>query len=237
MVLDDLESDCINKLDFALQTFYRYVDDVFMILPSNKIDKVLEVFNNYRTRLQFTSEIKSNGSINFLDVTITRDKNALITNWYRKPTFSGRYINQFSGHPTRHNISVISGLIDRAILLSDSRFHDSNIELVKTILTNNCYPTSFINRHINNRLRSIRNSNSSDSNNDRHLNKTRITIPYIEGLSGNIRHVLNQAGMDCIYTIPKRLNSVIRLGKDRLSDGQHTGVVYKIDCLNCDRAT
>jgi len=37
-------------------------------------------------------------------------------------------------------------LIDRAILLSDKRFHDSNLNIVKNILINNGYPEKLINK-------------------------------------------------------------------------------------------
>ncbi|EZA46542.1 hypothetical protein X777_00052, partial [Ooceraea biroi] len=36
------------------------------------------------------------------------------------------------------------------------------------------------------------------------------------------------------YTIPKKLNCLIKLGKDTLTNGQQMGVVYKIECVNCE---
>ncbi|RLU20854.1 hypothetical protein DMN91_007468 [Ooceraea biroi] len=45
MVMEDLETSCLDVLDFEVETFYRYVDDMFFILPSNKISYVLETFN------------------------------------------------------------------------------------------------------------------------------------------------------------------------------------------------
>lgn len=90
MVLDDLESECLGKLDFNISVFYRYVDDILVIIPKDKINHVLTTFNSYHPRLKFTYEIETNGSINFLDTTVIRENNKLITNWYRKTTFSGR---------------------------------------------------------------------------------------------------------------------------------------------------
>ncbi|XP_071652947.1 uncharacterized protein, partial [Temnothorax longispinosus] len=48
---------------------------------------------------KFTFETEANSSIPFLDTLVIRDEDKLITNWYRKPTFSKRYINYFSNHP------------------------------------------------------------------------------------------------------------------------------------------
>ena len=45
----------------------------------------------------------------------------IITNWYRKNTDSGRFLNFFSKHPTHQKIGVIKDLADQAILLSDKK--------------------------------------------------------------------------------------------------------------------
>ena len=57
---------------------------------------MLNVFNSINPRIQFTHEIENNNSLSFLD--IIRDNNRLITNWHRKPTFSGRFLNFKSQH-------------------------------------------------------------------------------------------------------------------------------------------
>ncbi|XP_071579195.1 uncharacterized protein [Temnothorax nylanderi] len=88
IVMDDLETQCLASLDFVVPFFRRYVDDIFAIIPRSKIDVILDAFNGYHPRLQFTHEKEINGSISFLDTTVIRYKDKLITNWYRKPTFS-----------------------------------------------------------------------------------------------------------------------------------------------------
>jgi len=102
IVLDDLETYCLQKFDFSIHTYYRYVDDIFMIIPATKLISLLDVFNNYHPRLKFTYEVEVNSSLNFLDVSVMRMNGKLTTNWFRKPTFSGRYINFLSNH---YNIS------------------------------------------------------------------------------------------------------------------------------------
>jgi len=48
--------------------------------------------------------------------------------------------------------------------LSDESFHPSNIELVKTILRNNCYPpVNLINKKINERLIIIRKNKTMEN--------------------------------------------------------------------------
>lgn len=242
MVMDDLESRCLEALDFEIPVFYRYVDDIFAIVPKTKLGIILKVFNDYHPRLQFTYETESNNSLNFLDVTVIRNGNKLLTNWYRKPTFSGRYINFFSSHPFKYKVSVVTSLVDRAILLSNSLFHNSNIEIVKQILSNNCFPSHVVDKHVNDRIKQLRyrnnDTNVSNANNrdiiDAHDGKKFISVPYIKGLSSNLSRILSDCGFDILHTVPKKLDCIIKRGKDYLNNLRQTQLVYKINCSNCD---
>lgn len=118
VIMDDLESYCLSLLDFALPVYYRYVDDIFSIILTDKIDTALSIFNNYYGRLRFTHETECNLVLNFLNTTVIRSNRILITNWYRKPTWSDKYINFLSGHPLKYKINTIYNLVDHAILLS-----------------------------------------------------------------------------------------------------------------------
>lgn len=239
IVMEDLETCCLGSLGFGVSAFYRYVDDIFAIVPKNSLDVILTTFNSYHPRLKFTYEIEANGSINFLDTTISRKDNRLLTNWYRKPTFSGRYVNYFSNHPHKYKISAITSLVDRAILLSDKQFHYSNIKIIKEILLNNSFPIQVINRYVNKRLKELRHKNcltviDEHSNDSAVHTHNYLTIPYIKGLSEHLRFALNRCGFEVVYTIPKRLDKFIRKGKDCVSLEKRTEVVYKIDCRDCN---
>jgi hypothetical protein len=237
IVMDDLESCCLRAFDFDIPIFYRYVDDIFAVVPKAKLYDILRVFNDYHPRLKFTYETEINGSINFLDTTIIREGNKLITNWYRKPTFSGRYINYFSNHPDRYKFNIITNLVDRAILLSNPCFHKSNLRTIKEILVNNGFPFEVINKYINKRINELNNrpitsdSNSIDTTNTQ---KNFVSIPYVKGLSENICRTLRKRDLRVLYTVPKKMDCIIKRGKDRLKTVKRTHVVYKIDCLNCD---
>jgi len=98
IVMDDLETRALNKLNFNIPFYYRYVDDIAMAVPCNKSKNVLEAFNSLHPRLQFTIE-NGGEKLNFLDVTIINNKGSLEFDIYRKPTFSGRFLSYFSRHP------------------------------------------------------------------------------------------------------------------------------------------
>jgi len=77
---------------------------------------------------------------------------------------------------------------------------------------------------------------TSERASDNRLNKTKtVTFPYVHNLSEDIKSNLRNM-IDVSFTIPKKLNTVIRKGKDRIDAKRVTEVVYKIDCINCDMA-
>lgn len=69
--------DC---LDFEPFCYFRYVDDIFSIIPRAKLEDMLFVFNNFHTRLKFTYELENNNSLSYLDTTVFRNGDRLTTN-------------------------------------------------------------------------------------------------------------------------------------------------------------
>ena len=193
IVMDDLEKDRFSNLDFEVPVYFRYVHDIFIVVPNTHIDHILEIFNTNPLNIEFALEKELNGAINFLDATITRKQNKKLSfNWYRKPTWSGRYLNFNSHHPLRYKKSVINNLVDRAVLLSDKEFQKNNLRLIINTLEENDYPHSFIQVIMNQRLLTLKEktrlgSNQVDIDTE---NKPYIDIPYVEGLSEKISGIL-----------------------------------------------
>jgi len=98
--------------------------------------------------------------------------------------------------------------------LSDDRFHESNIEIIKNIQINNCYPLSVINRKIKERLVTIKKNRITASEKTKE-DKTDISkilvVPYIKEISNGIKRVVGK-GVDIRYTIPKKLDCIIKKG-------------------------
>lgn len=235
MVMDDLETHCLNQLSFDVSTYHRYVDDIFTIIPVSKVHEVIRIFNSYHHRLGFTCELESGGCINFLNTTIIRSNGKLLTNWFRKPTCSNRYINFYSNHPLKYKMNTIFNLVDHAILLSDEQFHVNNINIVKRILLNNCFPKNIIDRWVHKRLNFLkhRSINVSKSNPNTIVKAPFVSLPYVKGLS-DVDMIFRKFGLKVVHNIPNKLNCLIKLGKDRLHRDYRTDVVYKINCKDCD---
>ena len=67
IVLEDMELLVLSQLDFTPISYHRYCDDIFAIVPANRVDMILDLFNKCDDRLKFTCEIEQDRSISFLD--------------------------------------------------------------------------------------------------------------------------------------------------------------------------
>jgi len=94
-----------------------------------------------------------------------------------------------------------------------------------------------INKKIKGRLITIRKNkimaNRKTNENNTDTNKVLVVL-YIRGISNGIKIIAKNC-MDVRFTIPKKLDSLIKRDKDNLDIRQNIGVVYKIDCKDCDQ--
>lgn len=142
MILEILEDVVINKLNFKLPFpgDMRYVDDILTTVPEDKVDQILEAFNDYNPDVQFTIEKESNQRISFLELIIIRDGGSIKLDWYNKPSWSGRYINFESHLILAFKKNTVSLLAEKILVLSDPEFHEQNFQLLRNTLQSNGYP-------------------------------------------------------------------------------------------------
>jgi len=155
LVMQDLKEYIINNLNVRPILYYRYVDDIILSAPENKIQNILKGFNGYHRRLKFTCETEVNRNLNFFDIILIIVNNKIITDWYHKKTSSGKYLSFYSNHPINHKVSTIYSTIDRAIKLSHPTFHSKNLKLYIEMLLDNDYPLKLIFNKMNARLKKI----------------------------------------------------------------------------------
>ncbi|KAI4484083.1 hypothetical protein M0804_007539 [Polistes exclamans] len=112
----------IGMLPFPVPFLKVYVDDVVTAIPKDRMDQTLKTLNSVNNRIQFTMEVENNGTLPFLDMNIIRNEDgSIVTNWYVKPTSSGRCINYNSNHPMSQKIGVVKGLLYRALTLRQTK--------------------------------------------------------------------------------------------------------------------
>ncbi|KYN09785.1 hypothetical protein ALC57_18089, partial [Trachymyrmex cornetzi] len=228
----------ISKLSLAPSFYVRYVDDILLITESSDYEEILNIFNSYHPRLKFTME-EGGDTINFLNITLIKENNHIICNWYRKPTFSGRFLSIYYCHPLSQKIGTILGLIDRIILLSHPKFHKKNFDSMINILLNNGYPLRLIFKSIKQRLynkfQQLNNINLPENPVPITKKNRFFVIPYIPSISEKVKTFFKKIpGLMIAYRGIQKLNSLIRVQKDKLETASQADVVYRIDCKNCD---
>ena len=216
------------------------MNNIVLCIHKNNIDDTLKTFNSYDTNLQFTVERSHNNSISFLDMEIIiYEQRNIITNWYKKPTFSGRYLNYNSHHPLSNKIAIIYCLVDRAIKLPHNNLYEINISSIKLLLKNNDYPLNIVEYHINKRLKKIKFNNNTTQNNTQISNnvnkkKKMIVLPFIKEMECVIKNFFKKYNENVVFSTINKLNSIIILGKDKNVKYNNANVVYKINCNNCN---
>jgi len=241
LVMRDLEEHVLNSLNIRPSLYYRYVDDIILTAPKEEIHTILNEFNSYHQRLNFTLETEDNHSLNFLDITLITKNTKIITDWYHKNTFSGRFLSFFSNHPICHKVGTIYSLVDRAIKLSHPSFQEKNLRLCIKWLLENGYPLNLIFNKINLRLKKLftlrsetvlntTNKTQTDSHSERRI----LVFPYInplsEFISSNIDSSKAMVGFRCL----SKLNRFVKAHKDKDHILSKNNVVYKIFCKNCE---
>ena len=89
------------KIESFIQSYLRYIDDVFLIWTGSKEEfiRFVEELNQCHESIKFDYEI-SDESIHFLDTTVyITEEGTLKTKLYTKPTDRQNYLHRKSAHP------------------------------------------------------------------------------------------------------------------------------------------
>jgi len=236
VVLQDLEKRAMDRLGIEVPFYMRYVDDIATAVHHTQHNKLLNIFNSFHPRLQFTME---NGGkrLDFLDVTIINNNDKIEFDWFHKPTFSGRYLNFLSAHPLSQKRGALIGMIDRAFLLAHPKYHEKNFRFIINTFKSNDYPVEFIFNTINSRVRTLIKGRTDipikrvDDNKE----KTQwFTVPYFPNISEKFNNFIKGSNIKLSFFSLNKLERIIRVQKDRIADLSKKNVVYRISCNDCD---
>ena len=138
------------RIQFRPRYYRRYVDDVFLMFErKDQVKKFLRYINTCHPNIQFTCGEESNNKISFLDVSITRMKNKLVTSLYRKKTYSGVYMNYNNFVPLKYKKDLIHTLLIRAFnICADYNTFHNEVQYLKLIWQKNSFPLFFIDSSI-----------------------------------------------------------------------------------------
>lgn len=238
LVMEHLEETVLASLSRQPLLYLRYVDDIFCIAKETDIQTIHNSFNSFHEKLQFTIETETDNSIPFLDLTIQRNDNGrLITDWYHKNTWSGRYLNYDSYLPTVYKTNTITILTKRILSLSDPEFHNKNFQLLKTTLTENNYPQHIINRTIKLEKQKFQNpptliNNPTEETTTQHY----ISIPYEHRTFDSLKRILKPHNIKLVAkphnTLYKHTFSKL---KDKTDQQLQSNLIYEVPCKDCNQ--
>lgn len=109
----------------------------------------MELLNSHPSlKFKLTEEDPTDCSVNYLDMTIFRREDVLVTKWYSKPYSSGRLVHWFSGHSKDMVRSVALNQAHRMFKLTDPIYHEDIEFMVRDMLWKNSFPESIINNTV-----------------------------------------------------------------------------------------
>jgi hypothetical protein len=234
LVLEKLFDSQIPKLQFSIPFLKKYVDDTITIIPKDKTQNCLTVFNDFHPMIQFTSENESDNKINFLDMTLIRQNKEIITNYYSKECSSNRILNFKSKHPFNMKYNTALAYAKRIKTLSNRQFHSSNIQKIEEILSKNSYPKKLICKIIKKykyyKPNSPVKSNSVIANSQNQKKFAGLT--YISNISNKISKKLMEKNKNLNFGF-KPCNKVSNLytkTKSKLKKEEKAGLIYQLNC-------
>ena len=223
--MEDFEERAIASAIHKPKIWKRYLDDTFTILDRDQVDGFLQHLNNQQPTIRFTMETEKDNSIPFLDTSVIRDSNGLLTtSVYRKPTHTDQYLAYDSHHPQSVKRGIVKCLYDRAKhLITTPSVISKEKKHLSSVLVSNGYPSSFI--------RKLTKTTKPTANNEPTQEfKSTAVLLYIKGVSEVLGRCLQQQGVRNVFKSDTTLRSYLVRPKDTLEPGKQDGVVYKIPC-------
>ena len=238
-VMDDFSDVCLPTLPFQMPFIKKYVDDIICAVPRDSVDSTLVAFNNVHQRLQFTIERETNNAVPFLDTSVVRDGRIIRTDWYTKPTASGRYINYHSYHTTKMKINVILNMRNRILQVSHPMYKLNNLKKLFDIMRQNSFPTALLNKLLYSTPASVpRGSRPPVPTADEgHVPSTihYRTLPYEEFLTYRLISTLNGVpGLKIALKNNITVRNLFTPLKDKTPLLLQSNVVYSIPCNDCN---
>ncbi|RYE20179.1 MAG: hypothetical protein EOP45_11485 [Sphingobacteriaceae bacterium] len=238
LVTDEILDTILPKLTFLPKLLVKYVDDLFAIIPANKVNEMLKALNSVHPSIQFTHELEhEDGTLPYLDIKLIKAEDGrIITDWYNKETASNKLLNFHSNHPFRMKCNVAFNMFYRVLSLSDVRFHDKNIKKCTDILRKNSYPLNIITKQMHRAFGKINGTQPAPAPNTDSNPKYR-SVVYVKGLSEKVNCLLSHTAND-IKIAPKpirQLKSTLytKLKQKRDVD-ETTHCIYKVPCKGDD---
>lgn len=227
-----------NQISSKIQFWNRYVDDTLVIYNDDLTDtnELLDTINELHPNITFTAEKEDNESINFLDVTITREHNRLKYNIFRKATHTSHTINNYSNHPTSHKKAAFQSMINRALNYPlEEAGRKEEISTIKSIAVENNFNTKLIDNMIT-KTKQKRTRLAINPRKEKDVTQKYAAFTYINQNIYKITNILKKHEIKIAFRTNNKLGHHILNNTIDKQDPLKQSGVYKLTCQtpNCN---
>ena len=230
LYMEDFEEQALSSFPDPPRFWGRYVDDTMVIIKTAHIELFTQHINNISPKIKFTIETEESSRIPMLDTLIIRKEDgSLKFQVYRKKTHTDHYL-QFNSHqPLEHKLGVIRTLTHRANThVTEDEDKEEELNHIKKVLSISGYTKWAWELPGNKKI----SPHPAKSNHQKHLGH--VTIPYLQGISEAICRKLRKAGITAHTRPHTSLRSLLCHLKDKEPGCSRCGVIYQIDCGDCE---
>ena len=225
--MEFFERDILSRVLPKDVIWYRYIDDIICIWPSNLDESdFLNIMNNLVPSIKFTVEVEKEKKLPFLDMNIYRTPNGFRYSVYRKPTSNNNFIHLYSGHNISVKRSVFNSLFLRAYRVCSPEFLDSELDNIYSIGFDLKYPINIIEKCHSKVRKSFYGCKEKISFECCNL----LNLPYHPNFD-DIPSLLKKLGINVVFNNNNCIKSkLIKNNPTNLS-----GSVYSIPCQECNK--
>ncbi|XP_045108045.1 uncharacterized protein LOC123502840 [Portunus trituberculatus] len=226
LYMELLESESLVRVMGSESLWFRYVDDIIVIMPTdtNVNDKLCKL-NEVNEHIQFTVEEEVNGVLPFLDTVIHRKNERAIFSVYRKPTNKDDFVHFFSRHDMKTKSGIVIGFFLRAFrVCSDEFLHDECayiVEAFKRLM----YPPGMLLK-----LRRKAEEIWKRRENPARREEDFLVVPYSKR-TAPVSRLLARTGLRIIHCAGKKTKDIVTNNPPRAEN--EDSVIYKIPCSGC----
>ena len=210
-----------------------YVDDTFVTFSSrNNALSFFHKLNDLHPSLSFTMEEEKSNKLPFLVVLVESCEFSFLTSVYRKPMFTGLYLNWDSFAPRSRKLNLIKCQSFRALnIFCDSKIKEE-LKVIKEIFINNGYPEQVIHDNIHLTVTRFKNKNKIFGP---PKGPVYFRLPWIgtarqsfaEKVASAVYHCYHAVKVTSIFTTKTAFNSI---HKDVLPILKQSLLIYEFNC-------
>lgn len=230
-----------NPFKKNIMYWHRYVDDIICLFEGNETESqnFLDFLNSLSNKIKFTIEVQPE-KINFLDLTISKEKEKHNFKIFRKETQTDLIIPSKSNHPWQQKMTALHALINRLIRIPMNEIdYKEEINIIKHLAAVNGYNTKTIDKIIQKTKQRILNKNTA--NKEEKERPKFITVPFNTKFNKAIRKTFDKSTYKVAYKTNNNtfnlINNIIHNGNRsqiQKKDDYSKAGVYKIQCSDCE---